>query len=88
MREIYKWLTEEQGRGTVSGELINFMGVVNEKVFREYNVWENTFKALNTEPLWVDWTRRSFKGLQDFVTGDKTLAQAATLSVGALEFLK
>lgn len=38
MREIWAWLSEEQGRGTVSGELVNFMGTVNEKVYREYNV--------------------------------------------------
>ncbi len=46
MAEIWKALGEDEERGTVSGELTNFMGAVNEKVLREYNVWDNTFGAL------------------------------------------
>ena len=88
MREIWAWLSEEQGRGTVSGELVNFMGTVNEKVYREFNVWENTFGALNTEPLWYNWAKRTMGGLQDAIMGERSLVQAATSSVGALEMFK
>ena len=97
MRELWKWLFGLDDRGKVdasknaavqAGVLGEVMYTVNNKVFREYNVWENTFGAISTEPLWLNWTQRTFKDLRDTLTGQKDLTQLAAKSIGALEMMR
>ena len=75
-------------RGTVSGELKAFMGTVNTKILREFDVWDNTFGALNTEPVFLSWGIRSANNIMDAFTSNKELGKLAANSIGALEHLK
>lgn len=51
IKALYNNITEEQGRDSLSGETLHFMNTVNTKVLHEYDVFGNTFNAINTEPL-------------------------------------
>ena len=88
MREIFGNLVKENGRDSVSGELLYFMDTVNTKVLNEYNVWDNTLGAINTEPLALSWGVRTAENIKDVIEGDKAFSRALGQSVGAFEWLK
>lgn len=64
------------------------MDSVNTKVLREFDVYDNTFGAINSEPLMLAWATRAMDGLNKVFKGDADLNQLLTRSVGAFEFLK
>lgn len=43
----------EQGTEGVSGELLQFSATVNKKVLTEYNVFNSTLGAVNSEPVFL-----------------------------------
>lgn len=88
MRAIWQNISEEQDRGSFSGELVNFMQNVNEKVYNEYDLLKNTFFAIQTEPLFLGWGLRAAKSMQNVLTGDLSLQRALTQNIGALEMFK
>lgn len=88
MREIFRNLMKDNGRDSVSGELLYFMDTVNTKVLNEYDVWDNTLGAINTEPLALSWGVRTAGNIKDVLEGDKALSRALGQSVGAFEWLK
>lgn len=88
MRALYNNITKEHGRDSLSGEALHFMNVVNTKVLNEYDVWDNTFGAINTEPLFLSWGVRAMEGVHSAVTGNRSLRQILGQNVGALEFLR
>ena len=51
---LYNSLKEEQGRGNLSGELINFMDNVNTRMFREHDLYDSTIGAISPEPIWMN----------------------------------
>lgn len=88
IREIFKNLSKEQGRDSMSGEMLHFMTTVNTKVLNEYNIWDNTFGAIRTEPLFLSWGVRTGENFKDVIEGDKSLSRALGSTVGAFELLK
>ena len=78
----------ENGRDSVPSELLAFLGTVNNKVLNEHMLWDNTFGAIQTEPVFLAWGKRTANNVLGVVTGDKTLSRALGQSVGAFEILK
>jgi hypothetical protein len=51
-------------------------------------LWDNTFGAIQTEPVFLAWGKRTANNVLGIVKGDKTLSRALGQSVGAFEILK
>lgn len=88
MRAIYDSMKDSTERGTFSGETVAFMDAVNTKVLNEYNLWNNTFGALSSEPAWLSWSLGAMQNVGDVIQGDKTLGKAAAQSIGMFEMLR
>lgn len=88
IKAIFDNLVAENGRDSFSGEALYFMDTVNDKVLNEYDVWNNTLGAINTEPLFLSWGVRVSQNIQSVFEGNESLKRALGQSIGALEFLK
>jgi hypothetical protein len=88
IKAIFENLKQENGRDSLSGEALHFMDTVNNKVLNEYNVWENTFGAINTEPLFLSWGQRVGQNIQSAFNGNKTLKEILAYNIGMFEALK
>jgi hypothetical protein len=64
------------------------MDRVNTKVLTEFNLWNNTFGAINAEPAWMSWGLQVGQNIQSVFTGNKDFQKALGQSVGMFEMLK
>jgi hypothetical protein len=64
------------------------MDTVNNKVLNEYNVWDNTFGAIKTEPLVLSWGQRVGQNIQSAFNGNKTLKEILAYNIGMFEAFK
>jgi hypothetical protein len=53
LKALFDNYIKDNGTDGVDGELIKFMSVVEKKVLNEYNVYNNTLGAINTEPVFL-----------------------------------
>lgn len=88
IKAIFENLKQENGRDSLSGEALHFMDTVNNKVLNEYNVWDNTFGAINTEPLFLSWGQRVGQNIQSAFNGNKTLKEILAYNIGMFEAFK
>ena len=81
-------LIEENGTDGLSGELLQFSSAVSTKVLRETNVFNNTFGAVNLEPVSLSYMLRLGRDMGSVMYGNKGIQQLLGSNVGATEFLK
>lgn len=53
MKAILDGIIEESGTEGLSGTLLNMSSAVNNKVLNEYNVYQSTLGAVNSEPVFL-----------------------------------
>jgi hypothetical protein len=61
---------------------------INNKVLNEYNIWQSTLGAVNTEPVFLSWGKKAGGDIWDAVTGDKEIMDVMTRNIGAAEVFK
>ena len=82
---LFQAYKKENGTEGMSRELIDFGEAISKKVAAEQNMFMNTFGALNSEPAWLSWSRRVAVNFGDVLEGNKTILDAASRNIGALE---
>jgi len=88
MKAIIDQLIAEKGTDGLSGSLLNLTGRVNNKVLNEYNVWQSTLGAVNTEPVFLSWSKKMSTDIWDSISGDREIMDVMTRNIGAAEVFK
>jgi hypothetical protein len=61
---------------------------INNKILSEYNVWNSTFGSINSEPIFMQWSKKLAMDTWDTISGDKELMDLMTRNFGFAEVLK
>lgn len=88
IKALLDGIIAENGTDGIDGELLKFGAALDKKVLNEYNLYQSTLGAINTEPAFVSWGKKVGTDMMSVVNGNKTLTEAMGRDVGALEFLK
>lgn len=88
LKAMFDGLIEENGTEGLSGELLQFGQTATTKVLRETNIFQNTFGAVNLEPISLSYVQRLSKDIEGFLMGNKAITDLLGSNVGMLEFWK
>ena len=88
LKAMFDALVAENGTEGLSGNLLKFSAAVNTKVLNEYNVYNSTLGAVNSEPVFMSWGKKVGNDIWSVVGGEKTFTDALSHDVGAFEFMK
>jgi hypothetical protein len=61
---------------------------ISTKILNEFNMYKSTIGAINTEPVFVSFTRKLAGDFSDMLNGEKTVTQLLARNVGAAEMFK
>ena len=87
-KAMWDAIVEENGTEGLSGNAIQFGATVNKKVLNEYNVWQSTLGAINTEPVFLSWGKKLGGDIGSMINGDKDIIDVMSRNVGAAEIFK
>ncbi len=88
IKAIFDGLKQDTQKGTVEGEILYFMDAVNNKVINEQQIWNNTFGAISTEPIFLSWGNRFASNFLSVVNDNKEFSKALGQSIGMFEMIK
>lgn len=84
---MFKALKKDSPEG-LSKELMSFGESLSKKVTNEQNLYQSTFGALNSDPVWLSWAKKLSTDMGDVFEGNKTIMDVSSRSIGALEMFK
>ena len=87
-KAMWDAIIAENGTEGLSGSAIKFGATVNKKVLNEYNVWQSTLGAINTEPVFLSWGKKLGGDIWSMINGDKDIIDVMSRNVGAAEIFK
>ena len=87
-KAFYTAYISDNGTEGISGTLIGMSAAVNNKVLNEYNIYKSTLGAVNTEPVFLSWSKKLAGDTYDTLSGDKELMDLLKRNVGAAEVFK
>lgn len=78
----------ENGTEGLAGSLLNMSSSIEKKVLREYNIYESTLGAVNSEPVFLSWGKKMSGDIWDALSGEREITEVMTRNIGAAEVFK
>lgn len=85
--KILEGIIEEKGKSGLSGTVLGFSDDLNKKILSQYNIWESTFGAINTEPLFLSWGKRFSSSMKSVLDGNTDITDALSKNTGFAEVM-
>ena len=88
IKALFDAILEEDGDEGFTGYTLSAMSGIAGKIINEYNVYESTLGAIDSEPKFLSWGRKFANDAKDVLTGDKEVMDLMTRNIGAAEVFK